>query len=224
MHVERFLLSRRAAGLSPRTVEFYEQQLRYFTESLPPNSTIDKLEASLIENCLAQRQQEVNQRTVHAAWRTIRVFCKWLSTRYPDWENPVPRVTAPKLPRHKPEPVTRDDLQAILSTCKGHGFFTDRDRAILLVLATSGLRAKGFLGLTQGDIDLHTGSVHVQKGKGGAQRMTIISPEARLAVADYLSHLQQRNVKNPRVKSERNLTEAGLFRQGIILPGQAYLL
>ena len=84
--------------------------------------------------------------------------------------------------------------------------------------------ASEFLNLTQGDINLRTGAVRVQRGKGGAQRMTIISPEARLAVADYLSHLQQRNVKNPRVKSERNLTEAGLFRQGIILPGQAYLL
>ena len=198
--VETFLLSRRAAGLSPRTIEFYEQQLRYFINSIAENPAIDKLTVDAVEAYLAQRQEEVSQRSVHAAWRAIRAFCNWLETRedrFPDWQNPVPRVTAPKLPKHKPEPVARNDLHSMLQTCKGHDFFDDRDRAILLVLATSGLRAQEFLALSQGDVDLRTGSVQVNEGKGGTQRMTIISPKARLAVSDYLSHLVDKNVNKP---------------------------
>lgn len=205
--VETFLLSRQAAGLSPRTVGFYEQQLRYFTDwlsqtmtstnSIAENPAIDKLTIDTVEAYLAQRQEEVSQRSVHAAWRAIRAFCNWLQTRRPDWTNPTSCVTAPKLPKHKPSPISRDALHAMLQTCEGHKFFEDRDRAILLVLATSGLRAQEFLALNQGDVDLNTGSVQVDEGKGGAQRMTIISPKARLAVADYLSHLVDKNVNKP---------------------------
>lgn len=236
--VQAFLISRQAAGLSPRTIEFYEQQLRYFTDwlnqsvagqqnprdsvtfthSLAENSTIGNLSVDTIETYLARRQEEVKQRSVHAAWRAIRAFCNWLESRrerFPDWENPASYVTAPKLPRKKPEPVARDDLEAMLKTCKGHNFFDDRDRAILLFLATSGLRASEFLGLTQGDVDLSSGAVHVDEGKGGAPRMTIISPQARLALADYLSHLVDKDDQKPLWNGRQGpLTYGGL--QGVI--------
>ena len=195
--VQTFLLSRQAAGHSDRTVQFYEQQLRYFLDTLPPNSTIDKLTADTIEEYLARRQREVKPRSVHCAFRAIKTFCRWLEKRYDGWSNPIPHITAPRVPSQHPKPVDREVVKALLDTCEGRGFFAERDKAAILFLATSGLRAQEFLSLKQEHVDLKTGAVHIKNGKGNKARMTIISPQARLAVANYLSHLRNREPNDP---------------------------
>ena len=206
--VQTFLISRQAAGLSPRTVEFYAQQLGCFLTHLeshatpcqalpsqakpsPAGPSLADLTSETIERYLAERQTQVSARTVHAAWRAIRAFCNWLHTRHPDWANPISTCNAPKLPRQKVPPVDREVVEKMVKTCKGHLFFTDRDRAILLVLASSGLRSGEFLNLKQEDVNLANGALRVTRGKGGTCRITIIDPKARLALADYLGHLTQ---------------------------------
>jgi len=197
---EAFLISRQAAGSATQTYIFYQQQLGHFVRSLSESATILDLTPETIESYLAQRRQEVSPRSVHAAWRAIRALCNWLDTRrehYPQWTNPVSRIAAPQLPHTKLPPIERDDLAAMLRACSGHTFYADRDRAVLLVLASSGLRASEFLALNQEDIDLHTGIVRVRCGKGGKSRVTIISPQARLAITDYLGHLVHRDPSQP---------------------------
>lgn len=212
--VDHFLISRQAAGLSPRTVQFYEQQLRYFIDSLPQNSTIANLTIEAVEFYLTQRQKEVCPRSVHAAWRAIRAFCNWLETRqerFPEWTNPIPKITPPKLPKKKVPAVNRNDLNKMVKTCKRHTFYDDRDRAVLLVLASSGLRASEFLNLKMKHVNLSNGAVRVEHGKGGTDRITIISPEARLALADYLSHLLDKDGNKPLWWSRQGpLTYSGL--------------
>ena len=212
--VQTFVLSRQAAGLSPRTVEFYDAHLHAFLDALPPNPTADHLNASAIEGYLAQRQQEVKPRSVHAAWRAIRAFCNWMQTRqeqFPEWTNPVPHITGPKLPRKKVPPIERDALDKLVKACKGHNFLDHRDKAIFLVLASSGLRASELLSLRQGDVNLNNGLVHIEQGKGGADRIAIVSRKARLALADYLGHLERRKPATPLWWSQRGpLTYSGL--------------
>jgi len=193
--LETFLLSRQAASLTPGTVAFYQWQLRPFIEQLGPEAVLKHLTAETIERYLAKRQEEVAPRSVHAAWRSIRVLCNWLATRYPDWTNPVSQVTGPKLPKNKAPVLDREVLDKLVRCCKTHDFLDDRDRAVFLVLASSGLRASELLALKQENINLNNGVVRVERGKGGGERIAIISPEARLALADYLRHLL---VRGPR--------------------------
>jgi len=210
--VSAFIISRSAAGNSQTTVHFYEQQLGYFLRYLespamprlaqprPTSPGLADLTSEAIENYLAQRQGEVKPRSVHCAWRAIRALCNWLGSRterYPDWVNPVPKITPPRLPRTKAPPADQPIVDQMLKACRGHDKMTDRDRAILLVLVSSGLRSCELLGLKQEHIDLHTGEVTVLHGKGDIRRMAIISPTARLAVADYLSHLDRSDPSQP---------------------------
>lgn len=184
-----FLRSRQVAGYSERTVQFYEQQLRYFADTLPQNSDITKLDANTIEKYLAQRRTEVKPHSIYGAFKAISAFCNWLITRMPEWHNPIPQVTKPRLPKQHPKPVSKDVVAAMIETCSGRDFLDIRDKAILLVLSSSGLRAQELLSLRQQDVNLETGSVYVVKGKGGKSRITIISPDAREAVKRYLPYL-----------------------------------
>ena len=193
--LETFLLSRQAANLTPRTVSFYQWQLQPFIEHFESNAILTRITAEAIERYLVKRQKEVAPRSVHAAWRSIRVFCNWLAARYPDWTNPVPQVTGPKLPKNKAPVLDREVLNKLVRCCKNHDFIDDRDRAIFLVLVSSGLRASELLALKQGNINLDNGIVRVERGKGGSERIAIVSPDARLALVDYLRHLL---VRGPR--------------------------
>lgn len=60
-----------------------------------------------------------------------------------------------------------------------------RDRAMMLVLISSGLRVSELTELRLGD--LYKRSIAVRNGKGRKQRVTFITPEARKAVDDYLT-------------------------------------
>ena len=198
--VDSFILSREAADLSPRTVEFYVNNLRCFLQHLGPEATLADLTVTAIETYLIERKKQVRPRSVHCAWRAIRALCNWLATRsdcYPGWDNPASKVAAPKLPNQKAPPVKTEVVEQLLHACRDHDLQSDRNRAILLVLASSGLRSCELLQLKQEDVDLHTGKVYVAHGKGDKERIAIISPQARAAIAEYLNHLAHRAPSEP---------------------------
>jgi integrase/recombinase XerD len=67
-----------------------------------------------------------------------------------------------------------------------------RDKAIVLVLLDSGMRASELCALTVGDADLSTGRVTVERGKGGKARHTYLGKAARKALWRYVSRRQTR--------------------------------
>ena len=73
----------------------------------------------------------------------------------------------------------------MLSTCDTT-FLGKRNRAILLCLLDTGLRARELLSIDLQDVNLITGSITLRQGKGGKPRTVFVGKESRKAVRSYL--------------------------------------
>jgi integrase/recombinase XerD len=151
--LNEFLNSRRQ-GTSPRTIEFYECCLRPFITNydLTP-SDINTFLANLSCN---------NGR--NAYYRAIRAFCNWLYRQGYIDENPITKVDSPKMTKVILPSLTPEQVEELIATADNI-----RDKAVISMLADSGIRLNELLHIKEYDIDLETMTVTVW-GKGGKQR------------------------------------------------------
>ena len=92
--------------------------------------------------------------TIHGHCRATRALWKWLQKRGYIDRNIALDVALPRLPSNPPKHITSDDISRLLATAT-----TARDRAMILVLASSGCRCGGIASLTRDDIDLDRGVI-----------------------------------------------------------------
>jgi len=204
-----FYLAKQAEGCSPNTIIEYKKDFAHFARWCEAQGKTDPatMTASDLRGFLAHLRTEPNghgrplaAKTVYNCWVALRSFYRWLSeeTGKP---NPMATVPAPKAPEPVIEPLTREEVAAILKACdgtreantKGRATFSMRrdtglrDRAVVMLLLDSGLRASELCALAVGDIDLATGRIMVHKGKGGKGRIVYLGKMARRAVWKYLA-------------------------------------
>jgi len=101
--------------------------------------------------------------------------------------NPALEVRAPKAARRLPQTLDADQMARLLEIPPGGGL-TARDRALMELLYSSGLRLAELVALDVGDIDLKDRTVRVL-GKGRKSR---IVPVGRLALAALRAWLKER--------------------------------
>jgi site-specific recombinase XerD len=94
-------------------------------------------------------------------------------------------VTVLKVAKHSPDILTKNELEKLLAAPKGSTPKSLRDRAILAVLFSTGLRISELCALNR-DIDLARDEFSV-RGKGGKVRMVFLSDEAKKAVTAWLA-------------------------------------
>ena len=78
-------------------------------------------------------------------------------------------------------------VNAILDTCKGKGFTNIRDKAVILFLLDTGLRASEVVNLNVDDVDPIRGAVLIRQGKGRKPRTVFIGKRTRKAVRVYMA-------------------------------------
>ena len=98
--------------------------------------------------------------------------------------NPGVDVTAPKAPRRLPETLDVDAMARLLDVRGDHPIAT-RDRAIMELFYSSGLRLAELGSLQLTDVDLREGSVRVP-GTGAKTRIVPVGAKAREALRDWL--------------------------------------
>jgi integrase len=138
--VEAFLQSRKAKGLSKRTIQWYQNILLKFLAMFPemPDSP------TAIEEFLISCRGGDERR--HGYFRTIRVFYRFACRRYKT-NNPVNSIEAPKRRKKYPRPITLDQLSQLLSFPH-----SQRVMAVLTFLAESGARIGELANLNKEDI------------------------------------------------------------------------
>ncbi|RMF48587.1 MAG: hypothetical protein D6755_03600 [Anaerolineae bacterium] len=210
--VDAFLLDRKAANYSPRTVDYYREKLGGFLAfSLAANvGDIEDITPDLLRRYLVHLEdQGHNPGGIHAHYRALRTFIRWWvrETEPPDYRDLFRKVKAPKVDHTPLPPVPQEDVQALLKTC-GPDWYGLRDRAVILALLDTGARAAEFLALNVEDVNLVTGDVHIASGKGGKPRTVFLGKTARRAVRRYLGH--RRTGALWTTQTEERLTYSGL--------------
>lgn len=185
-----FIKTKKIEGLSANTLRIYEQQLKHFLAFCEAQmlQQVSQVTASDIRNFLLWLHEGGhNPGGQHVAYRILKTFFRWydLEAEPANWRNPVTKVKAPRLIEEPLEPVEIKDVQAMISTCDAT-FLGRRNKAILLFLLDTGLRARELLSIDVADVNLITGTVLLRRGKGGKTRTVFIGNETRKAVRAYL--------------------------------------
>lgn len=115
----------------------------------------------------------------------IRGFFKFLIRERVLSEDPSALAQRPKLPRRLPKVLSRDETREIVAAIQGDDFRATRDRAMLLLLYSSGLRVSELCHLRIQDVDRQRGVVS-PLGKGDKRRLVPVAQVALEALDEYL--------------------------------------
>jgi len=114
----------------------------------------------------------------------LRNFLKYLIKRNFD-VLPPDRIELPKIPSRQIEIIDYKDLERLLESAKGSDLRGLRDKAILEVLFSTGLRISELCSLNR-HLDIDRGEISV-RGKGGKLRVVFLSASAKKALKNYLN-------------------------------------
>jgi integrase/recombinase XerC len=105
-------------------------------------------------------------------------------------ENPAKPLRNPRSNRNLPFFLTTDEINELLLAPPSLDPFGVRDRAILEMLYSSGVRVSELAGMNEGDIDMNEGSVRV-RGKGRKERFALIGSHAKIAIKKWFDDYWQ---------------------------------
>ncbi len=172
--------------LSPHTCKHYRRDLeslqRYCDKhSLEHWNALD--DEHLRSYSAASYRRGLSARSIQRRLSAARTFFRYLQREKWLKRNPVESVRAPKAGKRLPGNLDADRMARLLDI-KGDGPIVARDRAILELLYSSGLRLAELIGLNITDVDLADATVHVT-GKGNKDRIVPVGRYAIKAITDW---------------------------------------
>jgi site-specific recombinase XerD len=177
---EGFILSCKARKLSVNTLADYERTLKKFIIHVG-DTPINDITKTQVEAFLAA--QPFSSKTVLNYHIGLSALWTWAySEGYVD-QHILRMVSKPRPKKVVVQPFTDVEIRAMLSSVKRNA---DRDRAVILILLDTGLRASELCGLENTDIDLASRRLKVL-GKGNKERLVPFSPRTATAIFRYMS-------------------------------------
>jgi len=117
----------------------------------------------------------------------IRSFYRFLQREEIIHENPLERVSSPKLARRLPKFLTTEEITRLLNAPNATKPVGKRDRALIELLYASGLRVSEITGLNLTGVDIDNREIRVI-GKGQKERIVLMGQPAADALQDYLDN------------------------------------
>ena len=175
-------------GRSIKTVENYDRYLtRFFSFAniAAPNDITDETIRTfrLWLNRQDGKEGFMKRRTQNYYLTALRAFLKYAQKREIPAMSPE-KIELAKLPQRSVDLITIEELNRLLKATEGDDEKSLRDKAILELLFSTGLRISELCALDV-DIDLSQDELSV-RGKGDKVRVVFISPEAKKALMAYL--------------------------------------
>lgn len=181
-------------GRSVKTVENYDHYIsRYLSFSkakIPDDITpqsVREFRLWLNRQSLGNNKftgKTMSKKTQNYYMIALRVFLKFL-TRRKVRSMSAEEIDLAKVPERHLDLISNSELERLLKASPGDDIKSLRDRAILELLFSTGLRVSELCSLTN-DIDFTTGEFSI-RGKGGKIRVVFISEEARETLKKYMA-------------------------------------
>ena len=172
--------------VSAHTLDAYRRDLEALSAWAQANG-IDDLPALQSEQLrafvAAEHRRGLSPKSLQRRLSACRSWFQWLLRHGRISANPATGIRAPKAPRRLPQVLDPDEAARLVEVP------TDlplgrRDRALLELFYSSGLRLSELCALHWRDLDLAEGLVTV-RGKGGKQRVVPVGSHARKALAEW---------------------------------------
>jgi integrase/recombinase XerD len=239
---EGFLQFKLAEGISQRTYTSYKFDLSLFQQH-HGDLVVEEIDSMLLVRYMSWLRTDykprrmsgddrpLSMKTVRNHWVSLSAFFSWFTLEF-GGDNPMKRVPVPKIQKRSVDPISKEEIEALLKACsyseEANTKFRQsfkmrrptalRDKAIILTLLDTGLRAGEFCALNVGDFDMKNGRLTVKDGdeggsKGGKGRQVYLGKTARKALWRYLADREdQEDHEAPLflTKTDRAITPNGL--------------
>lgn len=176
-------------SLSDLSVESYLgdlNKLAKFCNEQNPKVPLEEVKYDVLRTYTEQlRESGVNARTQARCISSIRSFFKYAVYEGILQENPSRMLATPKLGRKIPNILNEQEIEAMLAAVEMFKPEAQRNKAMLEVLYSCGLRVSELIDLKISSINFRSGYVQIE-GKGNKERMIPISQRARTEIKQYL--------------------------------------
>ena len=182
-------------GLSSNTLEAYRSDIGKFQDYIKKTgkdlTSFSKNDLLLYLNHLRDLGNQTP--TVARNISAIRGLCKFMLLEKIIDEDPIENLSTPKGWKHIPKILSTDDVFSLIEKPRNEKFSL-RDRAMLGLLYSSGLRASETINLKTDDINFEAGFITVM-GKGSKERVVPVNEAAMQTIKKYIQELRPKLLK-----------------------------
>ena len=172
-------------GYSEHTVSGYCRDLQEFASQLDPRKNLSDIVHGDIRVYISRLYGRNNAATVSRKLSALRTFFRFLIRQGSIAANPLTGISGPKSGRSIPVFLTVDEVFSLLESPDSRDTFGRRDRAILELLYSTGIRVAELVSRNLDDLDFESEMLRVT-GKGKKQRLVPVGSPALEAVNEWL--------------------------------------
>ncbi|MDH3359786.1 MAG: tyrosine recombinase XerC [Desulfobulbaceae bacterium] len=196
-------------GYSRHTVSSYSRDLHEFAAQNDPDSPVDAITSIHVRAYVYTLHGRNKSSSVARKLSSLRSFFRFLKREGKITGDPMGTISMPKQGKYMPVFLSVDEVFALLEMPNKDDTFAARDRAILEILYSTGMRVSELASLDIPALDFASGMVRVT-GKGNKERL---APMGNPALESINAYLPQRD----RLRRER-------ISRGLDLDGEALFL
>ena len=178
--------------LSPNTIDSYKRDLDDFYKFT--NKSYKFIDKDDLINYIGYLNKKISARSINRHIVSIKNYFKFLERNNYISNNPCIDITGLKTPKKMPRVLSEDDIDNLLDI-KLTDAYSYRNKAMLELMYSSGLRVSELLNLEVNNIDFNMNLVRVY-GKGSKERIVPIDDIATKYLRDYISVYRYTLLKN----------------------------
>jgi integrase/recombinase XerC len=193
-YLEQELSSQERKVCSPKIIskETYQERVSQHDPLLP----LEQIDRKTIRGFLAWlSSQQQNKRTIARRLSSIKSFFKYLQIQHLISLNPTEELESPKLDKKLPPSLNYEQITHLFDQPDTTSYLGFRDRTMMELFYSSGLRVSELVALNQQDFDPSNLTIKL-KGKGKKERLIPITKNAAQWVCSYLSHSERHQNSN----------------------------
>ena len=186
--LESFLTAKRIEGCSEKTLSYYQKTIEAMLSNIGKTAqqiTTDDLRQYLTMYQVQRRSSKV---TIDNIRRILSSFFSWLEDEDFIVKSPVRRIHKVKTAKVVKDIYTDEALELMRDNCT-----TERDLALIDLLASSGMRVGELVTLNREDLNFNEREC-VVIGKGNKERLVYFDARTKIHLQNYLDHRTDENL------------------------------
>ncbi len=172
-------------GYSERTVECYSRDVEEFLRSLGSKTVLAEIGPQQVQQHLASLYLSNSAASVARKMSSLRAFFRHCLRQGLMAADPMAGLAGPKTAKHIPVYLTVDEVFSLLEAPKPQDSLFQRDRAVLELIYSTGMRVSETAAANLADADFAAGMMKI-RGKGGKERLAPFGQAAADALQQWL--------------------------------------
>jgi integrase/recombinase XerC len=195
-------------GYSQHTVVNYRRDLLEFSQIAGKQTNVSAIDTQMLRNYVYGLNIKNKSSSVARKLSAMRTFFRYLVQEKIVEQDPMSAISMPKQEQHIPVFLSVDEVFGLLEAPSSEDAYATRDRAILELLYSTGIRVSELAGCNLANLDFENEMVRI-KGKGRKERLVPVGRPALEALNAYLPEREQ--MLRSRLQQDRKIDSKAFF-------------